>query len=185
MNVGNVGRTLATLVVLSCVGAGCTPPVSPTPTPTPTPSVSQTPTESPEQRQERLDYEAAEKSYRAFRAEYNRVLQHGGVKEPTTLMKETAGNSYLTDVQEISEAFQGLGYRQEGEEKTVYVRPGGYSPASLVLNVCEDTRQTRSVDKTGKDLGPGELRSLELQVKFVDARWKLWSGVGRKVSSCD
>ncbi len=69
---------------LACALAlvGCTPAAPAEPSPSPSPAV-QTPAETTQERQQRLDYAAAEKSYRTFRAEYERVLRAGGAKEPT------------------------------------------------------------------------------------------------------
>ena len=61
--------------------AACTPEPGPTTTPTPAPPVSAsatpsaTPTETEIERQQRLDFEAAEKAYRASIAEQDRLAQ--------------------------------------------------------------------------------------------------------------
>ena len=56
------------IVVLLATGSlvACGPEPTPTTAPTPSPVVSQTPTESAQERQQRIDYEAAEKAYRTF-----------------------------------------------------------------------------------------------------------------------
>jgi hypothetical protein len=180
-----VGRTVgvpALLCVLALVG--CTPdPGGPTPFPTPT--ATQTPSESAQERQERLDYAAAEKAYRTFRAEFNRLLRIGGRKHPTRTMTETAGGSYLKETAEVIQAYKGLGNHQAGAEKTAYVRRSGYSAQELELAVCEDTRSVRTLDLSGRIVGRGEIRAVKLTVRKTGSRWKLWSGSGRKVSSCD
>ena len=176
-------RTVGAVALLGMLFAACTPEAV-LPTAPPSPPVSQSPTETAQERQERLDYAAAEKSYRTFRAEYNRVLRAGGAKEPTKVMKATAGGKYLEELMEIVHAAKGLGDHQEGNEKVIFVRPGGYSSTELSLEVCEDTRATRVVDAEGKELGRGELRTASLLVKSVDGHWKVWSGQGKKVNSC-
>lgn len=183
INLGNIGRLLAAVVVVGVAVTGCTPAAAPLPSPSP--PVSQTPTESSEQRQQRLDYEAAEKSYRAFRAEYNRVLRAGGAKEPTPVMKANAGNGYLTEVQKVAEAYKGLGYHQVGTEEIVSIKRGGHSPMSLVIDACEDTRNVHTEDRKGKNLGSGEIRLVKIKVRTTGGIWRLWSGNGKKADSCD
>lgn len=182
MTVGKAGRILAALILAGLLASGCTP-AAPTPPPTP-PSVSQTPTETAIERQQRLDYEAAEKSYRAFRAEYGRVLRAGGAKKATSKMKALAGGDYLKQFVEVIQAYHGFGYHDEGEEKNSQVSYGGYSKNSVILNVCEDDRAVKALDKAGKSLGPGELRRSRLEVRKIDEEWKVWSGSGDKVNSC-
>src|SRR3954462_9066966 len=123
MGMARVGRGLLTAALLCLLTAqGCSADLSgPRPSPPPT-TPAQTPTESAQQRQERLDYAAAEKAYRTFRAEYGRVLRAGGGKEPTRVMKATAGGSYLREFAEIVMAYAGLADRQMGDEKVAYVR---------------------------------------------------------------
>lgn len=189
MNLGNYGRGIAALVTVGLLASGCTtdPPATPSPTPavSHTPTVSQTPSESAQEMQQRLAYEAAEKSYRTFRAEYNRVLRAGGAKQATPVMNQTAGGSYLHDFVEVIQAAKGLGDYDKGEEKIVSIRPSGYSATSLLLEVCEDSRNVTTYDKDGKRLGVGEIRIAKIDVQKRGATWKLWSGQGERVSSCE
>ena len=98
--------------------AGCAadpaPPSPPSPIPTPTETA---PTETALERQTRLDYEAAERSYRAFRREYRRVLADGGARKPTKVMTETAGGPYLAEYVQVIRAYKKLNYTQKGGEK--------------------------------------------------------------------
>lgn len=190
MNVGKLGRGLVAVTLVGLFGAACTPdpgPVTPTPSAvsTATPTVSASPTETAQEREERVAYDAAEKAYRTFRAEYNRVLRAGGAKEPTAVMKQTAGGEYLKTFTEIVQAYKGLGSYAEGTERTVYVRPSGYSPKEIAMQVCEDSRQVKDFVKSGKQVGVGELRTATIEVRRVDRNWKLWSGSGQSVKSCD
>nr|WP_294692334.1 hypothetical protein [uncultured Friedmanniella sp.] len=178
---GRTGVGAAALVCAVALG-GCTADAGTQPTPSPTPSAA-TPTESAAERQERLDYAAAEKAYRTFRAEYGRVLRAGGAKEPTKLMRETAGGDYLKEFQEIVAAYEGIGARDEGRERIAYVRRTGYSRTTLVLDVCEDGREITTLAE-GRRI-KGEVRSATLELRLVDGRWKVWSGTGREVSRCD
>lgn len=176
-------RSVLGVVTLACLLAvtGCTSdePAGPAPSPTP---VVQTPTETTLERQQRLDYAAAEKAYRTFRAEYNRVLRAGGAKKPTKLMKATAGGSYLAELTEVIVAYDGIGGHDSGKEKIVYVRPDGHSARAVILEVCEDGRPILSVAPRRRL--KGELRVARLEVRKVGNSWKLWSGTGQKVSSC-
>lgn len=183
MHLGKLGRGLAAMTAIVTLCAACTP--EPGPTPTPTPSAPASPTETELERQERLDYEAAEKSYRTFRAEFGRVLRAGGATSATPEMKRTAAGSYLKNFAETVQAFEGLGGYDRGAEKILYVRHGGYSSDSLILNVCEDSRDVRTYDEGGKQVGVGELRTAQLEVRKVKTAWMLWSGEGKKVASCE
>ena len=161
--------------------AGCTPasPAAPSPTPSP---VFQTPAETAQERQERLDYAAAEKAYRTFRSEYNRVLRAGGAKKPTTLMSATAGGSYLAELARVARAYDGVGAHNAGKEQIRYVRHVGYGSHELLLDVCEDGRGITT--KTRKEQLHGEIRTARLKVRKVDDKWKVWTGSGQKVNTC-
>lgn len=176
-------RAVAVATLLYALAlTGCTP--APTgPTPSPTPSV-QTPTETAEERQERLDYAAAEKAYRTFRAEYGRVLRAGGAKEPTKVMKETAGGEYLKSFTEIIQAYDGLRLHSVGQEEIAYVRHVGYTEDEVALEVCEDTSDVRDLDEAGKERGRGEIRSASITARRLSSGWKVWSGKGKKVQAC-
>lgn len=174
-------------VVAAVLGAlalvGCTPPGPTEPTPSPTPSV-QTPTETPEERQERLDYAAAEKAYRTFRAEYGRVLQAGGAKEPTKVMKATAGGEYLATFAEVIRSYRDAKSRNKGMEVIGYVRRSGYSNSAIALEVCEDGRATQTLLPSGASR-PGEVRTASLEVRKTGKNWRVWSGTGELVESCE
>ena len=183
MHLGKLGRGLAAMTVIVMLSAACTP--DPEVPPTPSPSIPATPVETEQERQERVAYEAAEKSYREFRVEYGRVMEAGGASKPTRLMEQTAGGSYLKEIMEVVEAYKGFGDHKEGTETIVYVRPAGYSPKSVLLDVCEDSRKVKSLDKNGKSTGVGELRTIRIDVQLKGSQWKLWSGEGAKVEKCE
>ncbi len=168
--------------LLALLSSACT---TDTPPPPPPASTSATPTETAQEREERLAYEAAEKSYREFRDEFNRVLTAGGAKGASAQMKKTAAGSYLKDNLEVVKAYRGLGYHQEGSEQVVYVRRAGYSPASVLLATCEDASGVQIIGKKSKIVGRGDIRLLELEVRQKNGAWKVWSGTGDKVQSCD
>ncbi len=80
------------LAALCLSAVACTPPEPSTPSPSPTPSAS--PTETALERQTRLDFEAAEKAYRTFSAEYDR-LRRQGVRGSRLSHEGTAAGPYL------------------------------------------------------------------------------------------
>ncbi|GAB2584849.1 hypothetical protein [Microlunatus antarcticus] len=169
--------------LLAFVGTACTP-SGPPPTP-PTTVASATPTENVQEREERLAYQAAEASYREFRAEVERVYSRGGAAKPTSVMKATAGGQYLASYQEVSEAYLGLKHRSKGELRIDYVHRGGFSPSELVLDVCEDGRGVVTYDRKGKKLYTDDVRKLSLTARPAAGTWKIWTGKGEKASSCD
>ena len=170
--------------LLTLLSAGCTPDEPPADPPSSS-APSPTPTENAQEREERLAYEAAEKSYREFRAEFYRVLRAGGSKSPTPVMKETAGGPYLKNFTEVAQAYRGQRSYSRGTERTGYVRPAGYESPSLVLDVCEDSRNVKDYSKSGKYQGRGEVRTARLEARKVNGGWKIWDGSGEKVTSCD
>jgi hypothetical protein len=181
-------RTGRELVVAACLlpllSAACTPSDPPPPPPSssvPTP----TPTENAQEREERVAYESAEKNYREFRAEVERVYARGGAAKPTAVMKATAGGQYLKSYQEVSEAYLELKHHSKGPLNIVYVRRDGYSPTELILDACEDVRAVVTFDKRGKNLYAGDIRKVRLEIHPVAGTWKVWFGTGEKVESCD
>ena len=68
-----LGTTMAVGALLSSCAPELPPTSSPTPVVAPTPSAT-TPAESPQEREERLAYEGAEKAYRTFITEYVPVV---------------------------------------------------------------------------------------------------------------
>ncbi len=183
MHLGKLGRGLAAMTVIVMLGAACTP--DPEVPPTPSPSVPATPAETELERQERVAYEAAEKSYRTFQREYGRVVKAGGAKSPTNLMTKTAGGPYLEQFTQLVRGYEVLGAHQRGDLEIIYVRQGGYSPQSLILNVCEDDRSAETILKNGKSNGKGEIRTTELDVRKRGQDWKVWDGESREVESCE
>jgi hypothetical protein len=177
------------LVVGSCLlaflASACTPGDPPAPPPTSSaPVASPTPTENAQEREQRLAYEAAETSYREFRAEVERVYSKGGAAKPTTAMKATAGGPYLKSYQEVSEAYLDLKHHSRGPLEIAYVHHDGYSPSELILDACEDIRNVVTFDAKGKKLYAGDVRKVHLTVRSVAGTWKVWSGKGEQVSAC-
>ncbi len=174
--------TVVGAVAALCFGAvACTPPGPSTPSPTPTPSAS--PTETELEKQTRLDFEAAEKAYRTFSAEFDRLRQAGYAGGPSAVMKATAGGPYLKTFAGFLR--DGKGTTQKGSIKIGYVTPGSYSAKQLELGVCEDGRQVTTYDAEGKPLSHGVVSKLDLRVRSIDGVWKVWDGDDRKATSCN
>lgn len=172
---------VATALCLSA--AGCTPSGPATPSPTPTPSAS--PTETQLQRQTRLDYEAAEKSYRTFSTEVNRLANAGGAEQPSQVMKETASGPLLKAFSEALRNQHEAKARWVGKSSIDVVQRGGYSPTLLTLDTCEDGSKMRAYDSSGKLIGKGYVAWQTVEVHRIDGRWKAWDTTeSRKVASC-
>ena len=180
------GMTGRGLLVGSCLlallGTACTPA---TPPPAPPTTAAPTPTENAQEREQRLAYEAAETSYREFRAEFYRVLRAGGAKSATSKMEATAAGPYLKNFVDLIRAYREVGDHSVGTESIGYVRQAGYSANDVVLDVCEDSRQVRDYDNKGHYKGKGEVRAVEIQVRLIQGRWRVWDGDGKEVDSCE
>lgn len=148
------------------------------------PSSSASTSERPAARKERLAYEEAERNYRAFAAEYDRLAQAGGTTKATKVMKANAAGPYL----EVKTAFlknqKGRDERTVGELRIAYVRRSGYNPSQLLLDVCEDGNSIRVVDAEGNQVSEGQSVRLTLQLRPVDGRWKIWDGNDDVVNQC-
>jgi hypothetical protein len=178
------------LVVGSCLlaflGTACTPSDPPAPPPSSTAAaVSPTPVENAQEREEREAYAAAETSYREFRAEYYKVLGRGGSKSATPRMKATAAGPYLKEATEVIQAYRGLHNKSKGSLAISQVRGNGYTPTDLILSACEDSSDISYFNSKGEFTGRGEPRSVELTLRRVGGAWRVWSGTGKKVSSCE
>ena len=172
----------AALALCSLAGA-CTQPSAPQePTATPTPA-STSPSETQLERQTRLDFEAAEKAYLAFKSEYARVAMAGGTNRATEAMRATAAGPYLKVMTDFLSQTKAAGKRQEGEVRIAYVRRGAYSPQQLNLDVCEDGTRVRNVTSDGH-VSKGIVAEVTLYLRPVDGHWKLWDGDDKKVAAC-
>lgn len=178
------GRGAVALAAACLLVGACTPNSSDTPSPTPLPPVSPTPTENSVEKQERLDYEAAEKSVRTFRSEFRRVMADGGTDTPTSTMRATAAGEYLKEFADIAKAYKTLGYHQTGDEIVSYIHPGAHSENSLLLTICTDGRSVRTVNQENQLIGRGDVRRADIRVRKVGERWKVWSGDGEAVKKC-
>ncbi len=171
----------AALAVCS-LAAACTQQGTPDPTPAPPPT-SSSPAETQLERQTRLDFQAAEKAYRLFRAEYTRVATAGGSDRPTAAMRQNAAGPYLAVMTDFLAQTKASGKRQQGVVRIAYVRPESHSPKEVTLQVCEDGTQVKNVTENGR-VSTGIAAKIVLYVRPVDGRWKVWNGDDEEVSSC-
>jgi hypothetical protein len=174
---------LGAALALCSLAAACTqPPTPPAPTPTPAPA-STSPSETQLERQTRLDFEAAEKAYLAFKTEYARVATAGGTTQATDAMRATAAGPYLSVMTDFLAQTKAAGKRQEGAVRVAYIRRGAYSPQQLNLDVCEDGTRVRNVTKDGH-VSKGIVAEITIYLRPIDGHWKLWDGDDKKVAAC-
>jgi hypothetical protein len=103
----------------------------------------------------RLDYEAAERAYRANRAEQARLYQAGGTTEATSAMKATATASYLRITLEALRHIKQAGWHATGTTEIVgVVANGGWKGNEVGLTSCEDSSVVRFFDRSGKEVTP-------------------------------
>lgn len=175
---------LGAALALCSLAAACTQPPKPQePTPTPVPA-STSPSETQLERQTRLNFEAAEKAYKGFRGEYNRLILTGGADKPTSKMRETAAGPYLAAMTEFLAVRKKEGWRSSAPIKVVSIIDGSYSPAELVLNVCEDGSKSELLNKAGMKIRTGSIEKLTIYVRPVNGVWKIWDGQNEAVKSC-
>jgi hypothetical protein len=133
----------------------------------------------------RLDWEAAEKAYRASIAEVSRLAQKGET-DPSPTLKKVSSGEYL-DVQLSSlSGIKSRGWTLKGEITIIRVtRVGGWNSTSLDLLGCEDNSTWRVFDSNGRDVTPVDRPDYiqELTVSKLDGTWKVVSVVSRKVKN--
>jgi hypothetical protein len=179
-------RAAASAAVLAClvplVGCDSTAGNGPTTTPTTQP----TPPETSLERQQRLDFAAAEKSYREFMAEMDRIGKAGGSKTATPTMKMYAAGPYLKFYTEAARQQETRGVKYTADTLIGYVHTGTYSQQQLTLDVCEDNSDNKVIDKNGKVVGQGQILKRTLYARPAGERWKIWNGDEQgTATSCD
>jgi hypothetical protein len=164
--------------------AACTPDPEPTTTSTPaSPSTasstpSATPTETEIERQQRMDWEAAEKAYRAAIAESDRIARSGGADQATPQLRSVATSKYLDAQIDSLRFLKARKWRIRGSISVLGVRPtGGWTARQLELLACEDNSTWRMVNADGVDVTPKDVSDYiqTLIVRKVENRWKVSS----------
>jgi hypothetical protein len=134
----------------------------------------------------RLDYEAAEKAYRASTLEQDRLYRAGGATEATADLKATATGSYLRITLDSLREVHSSGWHATGSTEIVgIVHDGGWRPGRVGLTSCEDNSTIRFFDRTGEDVTPNVERRYvqKLTVVRVTKRWKVATADSTKVPS--
>jgi hypothetical protein len=165
--------SVGAVVACCALVVACTP-EQPASTPSPTPA-STTPTESQIERQMRLDYEAAEKAYRANIAEQDRLARAGGIRRATSALKSTAEGQYLSFTVASLAHIERKGWRGGGSTMILGVVKTGWQEKRVRLMSCEDGSRLRLFDKSGNDVTPkGESRFVQsLLVVQRAGRWRV------------
>ena len=172
-------------VACCALAAACTPEPAPISTTSPTPTAT-TATESQIERQMRLDYEVAEKAYRASTSEQDRLYRAGGATKASSTLKATATGSYLRITLHSLREVRESDWHAEGGTKIVgVVHDGGWKPGRLGLTSCEDNSTIRFFNQQGEDVTPkGERRYVQkLTVIKVAQRWKVSTAESTRVHS--
>jgi len=166
---------LGTTMAVGALLGACTPEppqTGSTPASTPTPSAS-TQTESPVEREQRLDFEAAEKAYRAATAEQSRLYRRGGAQKATAALKETATGEYLAFSVRQLRSVKKQRLKITGRLVIVGIERTAWKDGSVILTSCEDGSSTKVIDKAGHDVRPKgpALGVQELTVVKQKQRW--------------
>lgn len=178
------------LVVLAALLAGgCTPESGPTQSTSPSPVMSvsppPTPTENAQERQQRLDFEAAKEAYLAANAEADRLMMAGGARKPTKTILATTTGAYRRALMNALQVFKQNGWRSDRPIPQVVGSHGGWSPTELDLAACEDTSEVMYLDKKGKEvLTDRERRYVHsLTAKKTKTGWKIATIESKAVKS--
>ena len=190
LTVGSCGAVL----VLGLLVAGCTPDPGPTPTVTPVPSVtsptpspSPTPTENAQERQQRLDFEAAEKAYLTARQETERLAMSGGVRKATKVMKENLGGTYLRVQVDDLRTLMDNGWRTDRPTSVSVSTSGGWSATELALTAGEDASKVRLLNEDNTEVAKHRPRRFvqSLTATKVNGRWKVTGLQSKPVKTFD
>lgn len=174
----------STAAAVLCAVTACTSSPAP-PTAPPTPSaVKVTPAETQLERQTREAYEGGEKVYRAQAVELDRLAQAGGTKKPSERLRELSAGPDLSNWTGVLEGFKVLHRHTRGSTKIVYVTRINYQPSQVNLDACEDGTAIHIYDHNGKDVAQGAFGRIDVVMKRLDGRWKVWSTKFRRVASC-
>lgn len=170
-------------LVAALIVGGCTPDDGPTQSTTPTPSVSAspspsaspTPTENAQERQQRLDFEAAENAYRTADKELARLAMAGGASKATKVLLATTAGDYLAVQMSDLKDLKKHGWRADRPIRSSVVADGGWSPTEIGLTACEDTSQVRLLNKDGKEVLKKRPRRMvqTLTATRISGTWKV------------
>jgi hypothetical protein len=159
-------------VACCALAAACTPEPASTSTSSPTPAAT-TPTESQIERQMRLDYEAAEKAYRAAVAEHDRQARLGIASSAE--LKDMVTGVYLDFAMRSLRRSRDAGWRADGKTEIVGVVGVGWQAQSIRLVACEDSSGVQFFDERGEDVTPRTRRTYvqDLTATKIGLSWKI------------
>ena len=123
----------------------------------------------------RLDYEAAEKAYRANMAEQDRQSELG-IAVKTEDLTSTASGNYLRFVLQVLRDIRDSGWRAQGATTIRGVVRDGWQEDQVLLTACEDSSGVRFTDKKGRDVTPKHVARTYVQhltVKRDKGRWRV------------
>ena len=161
-------------VACCALAAACTSEPVPSSAPSPIRAAT-TPTETQIERQMRLDYQAAEKAYRANIVEQDRLARAGGVRRATPGLKSTAESEYLSATIASLAYIKRKGWHGTGSTTILGVEHIGWQEKRVRIMSCEDGSGLRLFDESGKDVTPkGDSQFVQsLSVVQRDDRWKV------------
>jgi hypothetical protein len=166
--------TVGAAVACCALTAACTSEPAPGATSSPTSHVA-TPSESQIEREMRLDYEAAEKAYRANMAEQDRQSQLG-IAVKTEELTSTASGNYLRFVLQVLRDIRDSGWRAQGATTIRGVVRDGWQQDQVLLTACEDSTDVKFTDEKGRDVTPKHVTRTYVQHLTVtrdQGRWRV------------
>ena len=181
-----IGAAIAGCALVAACTPDQPPTVTPTPTPTatPSPTPSATPTETDIERRMRLDFEAAEKTYRANVLEQDRQAKLG-IAVSTPVLRQTSTGEYLKFSLSGLRDIEKSGWRAVGKVKIVGIARGGWKAKRLKLIACEDGSGIKLIDKSNRDVTPKVSRMFiqNYTVVKIGSLWKLAELQSKRVRS--
>lgn len=182
-------------LVAALIVGGCTPDDGPTqstsPSPAvsaaPSPSASPTPTENAQERQQRLDFEAAKTAYLRATAEADRLIMAGGARKPTKALLATTTGSYRSALMNAIRTFKENGWHSDRPIPQSVVGSGGWSSNELRLTACEDTSKVRYLNKQGKEVFKDRKRRYvhALTAERTGSIWRIATMESKAVTTFD
>src|SRR5688572_6608662 len=136
----------------------------------------------------RLDYEAAESSYRLAVAEGEHLSQQGGSKTASPKLRTVATGEYLALQTKALRLLKSRGWHLVGNARILAVQPvGGWEATELTLRACEDNSPWKLIDQRGRDVTPTEKTDYIqlLTVTKTKGKWKVADVSTQRVQSVE
>lgn len=131
--------------------------------------------ETAQERQMRLDQEAAVRAYQTADKESARLAMAGGASKPTKVLLATTGGDYLEVQMGDLTYLRKHGWHADRPIRSSVVANGGWSPTKIGLTACEDTSKVRLLNKKGAEVAKDRPRHLvqTLTATKVAGVWKI------------